>query len=75
MTDSPTLKPGIYQHYKGPEYHVLDIARHSETEEYMVVYRTCYGDQSLWVRPLNMFLEEVEIDGSMTPRFRYLKPA
>ncbi|MDD2451724.1 DUF1653 domain-containing protein [Sulfurovum sp.] len=67
-----TLKKGRYRHYKGNEYEVLDIARHSETEEWMVVYRTCYGDRSLWVRPYGMFVEKVEIDGNMVERFAYI---
>lgn len=64
------LKPGIYRHYKGNDYEVIGTARHSETEEWMVVYRTLYGDFSLWVRPLTMFTEEVELDsGERVPRF------
>lgn len=64
-----TIRPGRYRHYKGNFYEVIDIARHSETEEEMVVYRTLYGDHSLWVRPLGMFFEEVLVDGRMVPRF------
>lgn len=64
-----TIRPGRYRHYKGNEYLVIDIARHSETEEEMVVYRKQYGDHSLWVRPLDMFLENVPVDGRMVPRF------
>lgn len=66
------IKKGIYRHYKGSKYEVLDIARHSETEEWMVVYKTLYGDFSTWVRPYEMFVEEVEIDGKMVPRFEYV---
>lgn len=66
------LIPGCYQHYKGPLYQVIDVARHSETEEELVVYRTLYGDRSLWVRPLAMFCETVEINGEEVPRFSYL---
>ncbi len=62
--------PGRYRHYKGQEYEVIGSARHSETEEWLVVYRTCYGDGGLWVRPLAMFVEEVELpDGRRVPRF------
>lgn len=67
-----TLKPGRYRHYKGNDYQVIDLARHSETEEWMVVYRTLYGDFDLWVRPLEMFNEEVEVDGKMCRRFTFV---
>lgn len=63
---------GIYRHYKGNEYEVIGLAKHSETEELMVVYRTLYGDFSLWVRPYQMFTETVIIDGKEIPRFSYL---
>jgi hypothetical protein len=66
------LKPGRYRHYKGRDYLVLDVARHSETEEKFVVYRTDYGDRSLWIRPLAMFIEEVVIDGQTVPRFQWI---
>jgi len=67
------IKPGRYRHYKGPEYDVVDVARHSETEEWHVVYRTCYGDKGLWVRPLAMFIETVQLDnGDEVPRFAYI---
>ncbi|PQO36858.1 DUF1653 domain-containing protein [Blastopirellula marina] len=77
MSDSSQqqVPAGRYRHYKGPEYVVLGIARHSETEEPMVVYRKDYGDQSLWVRPLAMFVESVIIEGQEEPRFKYLGPA
>ena len=67
--------PGRYRHYKGPEYVVLGVARHSETEEPLVVYRKDYGDKSLWVRPLEMFQETVTVDGQVVPRFKYLGEA
>lgn len=67
-----TLKPGKYRHYKGKDYEVLSTARHSETEEWFVVYRTCYGDFSTWVRPLAMFTESVTVGGKTVPRFTYL---
>jgi hypothetical protein len=63
------ITAGKYRHYKGGEYEVFFVARHSETEEEMVVYRTLHGDFSYWVRPLGMFLESVEIDGVEQPRF------
>jgi hypothetical protein len=66
------LKPGRYRHYKGKEYIVLGIAKHSETEEKLVVYRTDYGDKDLWVRPLTMFDETVELDGQQVARFEFL---
>ena len=67
-----TIRPGRYRHYKGNFYEVLDVARHSETEEELVVYRKLYGDHSLWVRPLGMFLENVVVDGCEVPRFAWV---
>jgi len=73
MSDATApLRPGRYRHYKGNEYEVTAIARHSETEEKMVVYRQLYGDHSLWVRSLAMFLEEVSVDGRKVPRFQWV---
>ena len=66
------VKPGRYRHYKGNEYIVLGIARHSETEEELVVYRQDYGERGLWVRPLAMFLETIELDGQRVPRFEFV---
>ncbi|MEA3370615.1 MAG: DUF1653 domain-containing protein [Campylobacterota bacterium] len=66
------MKKGIYEHYKGNRYEVIDTVRHSETEELMVLYRTLYGDENLWVRPFNMFFENVTIDETQTPRFKYI---
>ncbi|MCF6244043.1 MAG: DUF1653 domain-containing protein [Sulfurovum sp.] len=63
------LKTGRYKHYKGNMYEVLMTAQHSETEEWMVVYRTLYDEQSIWVRPYKMFLEIVEQNGIKKPRF------
>ncbi|OUS24845.1 hypothetical protein A9Q99_23205 [Gammaproteobacteria bacterium 45_16_T64] len=62
-------KPGIYTHYKGNEYEVIDVATHSETEERVVVYRTLYGKFDLWVRPLEMFTEQVTVNERLVPRF------
>ena len=65
---------GKYRHYKGKQYSVLGLARHSETEEELVVYRQDYGDRSLWVRPKQMFLETVQVDGRAVPRFQFVGP-
>lgn len=65
----PTIEPGRYRHFKGKEYDVIGVARHSETLEEFVVYRKGYDDHSLWVRPVVMFLETVERDGYSGPRF------
>ena len=67
-----TILPGRYRHYKGNFYEVIEVGRHSETEEEMVVYRKLYGDHSLWVRPLGMFLENVVVDGYEVPRFEWV---
>jgi len=64
-----SLQPGRYRHYKGKLYEVIDVARHSETEELLVVYRCLYGDFSLWVRPLAMFLDTVAVNGAKIARF------
>lgn len=66
------IRPGIYEHYKGQRYEVIGLARHSETEEELVVYRALYGDHGLWVRPYPMFIEEVLINGEPLPRFQYV---
>ncbi len=70
-----TVRPGRYRHYKGKDYVVLGVARHSETEEELVVYRQDYGDKGLWVRPRAMFVETVTIDGRDVPRFEFVGPA
>ncbi len=69
MTD---IKIGKYRHFKGNEYQVLGVAKHSETLEEMVVYRALYGAGDLWIRPKAMFLGEVKIGGRKVPRFEYL---
>jgi hypothetical protein len=66
-----SLRPGLYRHYKGNDYEVLDLVRHSETDEVLVLYRPLYGAGDLWVRPLTMFMEEVWVDGVRVPRFKY----
>lgn len=68
-TPLPDLPPGRYRHYKGPLYEVIGVARHSETEEPLVVYRALYGERGLWVRPLGMFTQSVVVDGRERPRF------
>lgn len=67
-----SIKPGRYRHFKGKEYEVLGVARHSETEEELVVYRALYGDFGLWVRPVSMWNETVERDGKTFRRFTYI---
>ena len=69
-----SLQPGRYRHYKGNEYSVIGTARHSETEEELVVYRQDYGERGLWVRPKSIFVESVVVDGREVPRFEYLGP-
>lgn len=66
------MKTGIYEHYKGNRYRVIDTARHSETEELLVLYRPMYGDETLWVRPYTMFFENVTVDETQLPRFKYI---
>jgi hypothetical protein len=68
------VTPGRYRHYKGHEYEVLFEARHSETEELLVVYRALYGERGMWVRPKDMFLETVLVDGVEQPRFALVEP-
>jgi hypothetical protein len=76
MTADPAapITPGRYRHYKGPEYEVLFEARHSETEEVLVVYRALYGERGAWVRPKAMFSETVTVAGVRQPRFRLVAP-
>ena len=71
-SDTTPAFPGRYQHYKGQLYTVLGIARHSESDEAMVVYRQEYGEYGLWVRPRDMFEESVMVEGHLVPRFRRL---
>ncbi|MGM9669420.1 MAG: DUF1653 domain-containing protein [Faecousia sp.] len=66
------LKPGKYRHFKGREYELIGIAKHSETLEPMVVYRQLYGEHGLWVRPAAMWTETVDRDGYHGPRFQYI---
>lgn len=66
------IKTGKYRHFKGNEYEVLHIAKHSETGEEMVVYRALYGEREVWVRPASMWNERVERDGKTYQRFTYI---
>lgn len=66
------IKTGKYRHFKGNEYRVLGMARHSETQEEMVVYQALYGEGGIWVRPARMWSETVERDGYCGPRFAYI---
>jgi hypothetical protein len=65
------IKAGLYRHYKGAQYQVIDTVQHSETEEVLVLYRALYGEKGLWVRPLAMFTETVMVQGESQPRFAY----
>ena len=77
MSNPPPLptdpQPGLYRHYKNKDYRVIGVARHTETEEPLVVYQALYGERGLWVRPAVMFSETVEVDGKHQPRFRRLE--
>ena len=67
------IKLGKYRHFKGNEYEVIGIAKHSETLEEMVIYRALYGDGGMWVRPAEMWEETVERDGQIFKRFTYIE--
>ncbi len=69
LTSLPELTPGRYRHYKGNEYEVLAVVRHSETLETLVLYKALYGERGLWVRPYAMFVENVVVDGRQVRRF------
>ena len=76
MNDStvlPKLRLGKYRHYKGRDYQVLGVATHTETGELLVVYRYLYGDFGLSVRPFAMFVENVDVDGQIQPRFKWIE--
>ena len=68
------LQSGRYRHYKGGEYTVIGVARHSETDELLVVYRPEYGERGLWVRPWSMFTEFVETQRGLELRFALIDP-
>ena len=72
MTEK-TVPQGIYRHYKGNLYQVLHMAKHSETEESLIVYRCLYGEYGVWVRPLAMFTETIEVNDKEVPRFELIK--
>jgi hypothetical protein len=65
----------LYEHYKGPRYKIIGVARHSETLEELIVYQALYGESGIWVRPLTMFLENITIHGRSQPRFRQISPS
>ena len=67
------IKPGRYRHFKGNEYEVIGVAKHSETMEELVVYRALYGECGLWVRPASMWNEQVEQDGKTFQRFTLIQ--
>ena len=69
------LENGLYQHYKGNMYEVYMTAQHSETEEWMVVYKALYGEQGMWVRPYDMFTETVDVNGVKVERFKKVDDA
>ena len=71
----PSIPTGLYTHYKGGRYEVIGVARHSETHEAQVVYRPLYGERAMWVRPFEMFTEEVVVNGARQPRFRWTPDA
>lgn len=74
LSPIPDLAPGLYRHYKGKNYEVVAVARHSETLEPMVVYRALYGEGGLWVRPYAMFREHVIVDSQPVRRFAPVTP-
>jgi hypothetical protein len=70
---SEEIKPGIYRHYKGHEYRYIGMGRHSETLEDLVIYQDMEKPELFWARPAEMFLEEVEVEGKITPRFLWIR--
>ncbi len=78
MSDLPPLPNtplGLYRHYKGGDYQVIGVARHSETLEPLVLYRPLYSDTGLWVRPHSMFFEQIVVDGTTQARFAFVSAA
>ncbi len=72
LTPLPATRLGRYRHYRGGEYEVIGVARHSETQEPLVVYRPLYNTSGLWVRPHAMFFESAEFEGRWQPRFAFI---
>ena len=72
-SEEKEMKKGIYRHYKGGEYKILNEVKNSENQEEMVVYQDLNDESKIWVRPKKMFLEDVEVDGIMVPRFEFVK--
>jgi len=70
----PEVRTGRYRHFKGREYEVIGVAKHSETLEELVVYRALYGDSGLWVRPRDMFIEEIQRNDRKIQRFEFISP-
>jgi hypothetical protein len=68
-----SIRKGIYRHFKGNKYKVIGVARHSESNDSLVVYQPLYGDYGLWVRPVQMFVEKVEVEGQVVPRFEFIE--
>lgn len=73
MEQLPDIRPGVYRHFKGNEYQLLYVARHSETRQPMVVYRALYGERGIWVRPAAMWLEQVSRGDYQGSRFTYVR--
>lgn len=69
MSEITNIVPGIYQHYKGKDYKVIGIGMHTETEEKLVLYQSLYGNFDFWARPVSMWIEQVEYEGQILPRF------
>lgn len=72
---APHLETGIYRHYKGDYYLVMGVSLHTETEEWLVIYRGLHGEFALFARPYAMFMEDVEYQGKVQKRFAYIRPA
>ena len=75
LPELPRIELGLYRHYKGGEYEVLGVVRHSESLEPMVLYRPMYNESGLWVRPYAMFVGQVEVDSARQPRFAFVSHA